>query len=36
LGITDQLIFQEVKLPFLGFKTESDVIMAAAEIMEEY
>ena len=26
LGIEDQLIFQEVKLPFLGYRNETDVI----------
>jgi RHS repeat-associated protein len=33
LGITDQLIFKEVQLPFRGFKTENDVINAAAEVV---
>jgi|JI102314A2RNA_FD_contig_31_7408740_length_998_multi_4_in_0_out_0_2 hypothetical protein len=33
LGITDQLIFKEVQLPFRGFKTENDVINAAAEVI---
>jgi len=33
LGITDQLIFKEAQLPFRGFKTENDVINAAAEVV---
>ena len=31
LGITDQLVFKQVQLPFRGFKTENDVINAFAE-----
>jgi RHS repeat-associated protein len=35
LGMTDQLKFQEVKLPLAGFKTEADVINAHAELLEK-
>lgn len=31
LGLTDQLNFEEVELPFRGFQTEEDVINAASE-----
>jgi hypothetical protein len=30
-GVTDQLIFQEVKLPFRGYRTADDVVRAAAD-----
>jgi RHS repeat-associated protein len=33
LGITDQLSFQRVQLPFQGFKSEADVINAHADVM---
>lgn len=35
-GMTDQLIFKEVQLPFRGFKTENDVMNAAAEVTGGY
>ena len=34
LGITNQLRFQKVTLPFQGFKTEADVINAHAEFLQ--
>ncbi|NTX33286.1 VCBS repeat-containing protein [Myxococcus sp. CA033] len=33
LGLADELIFKEVQLPFRGFKTEDDVIEAAADFL---
>jgi len=33
LGLADQLEFEEVQLPFLGFQSEEDVINAAADFM---
>ena len=33
LGITNRLTFQQVQLPFQGFKTTEDVINAHAEYL---
>jgi hypothetical protein len=35
LGKAAELIFKQVQLPFKGFKTQTDVIQAAAEALSE-
>jgi hypothetical protein len=34
LGITDQLVFKEVQLPFRDYKTEMDLLNGAAQFFE--